>query len=129
MAKAAVQALHDGFAFSLPIMRAIPDEVQRNIVYIECWASDTSLDAAGSRMTPDCIIGYVNCVNDGTPVPVINPQAPDTTRSLEVGNPTGFVGVDNEHSEHWQDQIGYAVEAQAIYEVPDFMRAAGLNPE
>jgi hypothetical protein len=101
------------------------DEVlgeEKRWLVLRGWASDTSIDKLNGKMSENCIIGMVKCVNEGSPSPVFRDvQSAKSATRLPVG-------IDVDHSEKWTDQIGRATVARAIYDVPVEMRQAGVEP-
>lgn len=123
------------FNFVLPVSnqfveRSIAEDDQDNPynlppgewMFIEGWASDTSRDKLNGRMSERCIVGMVDCVNNGSRTPLLN--------NIDEAKRGAPVGLDVDHSHKWTDQIGYAVEAKAIYDIPDEMKSQfpGVTP-
>lgn len=90
---------HLAFKFTLPIVKyyvqKAEDGTERH--FVEGAASDVSQDLQGDRMAERTIVKFVEYVALDDPP----------------------IGMDVEHSEAWTDQIGKAVEAAVLYEVPD----------
>jgi hypothetical protein len=80
------------------------------------WASDTSIDKLNGEMSADCIVGMVNCVNTRV------------YRNVQEAKAAPPVGVDVEHSNDWNKQLGWVQSARALYDVPAEMVARGVKP-
>lgn len=80
------------------------------------WASDTSIDKLNGEMSADCIVGMVNCVNTRV------------YRNVQEAKAAPPVGVDVEHSDDWNKQLGWVQSARALYDVPAEMVARGVKP-
>jgi hypothetical protein len=81
------------------------------------WASDTSIDKLNGEMSAECIVGMVNCVNTRV-----------YRNVREAKADTRPVGVDVEHSDDYDPQLGWEQSARALYDVPTEMVARGVKP-
>ncbi len=88
------------------------------------YASDTSWDKLKGKVYPKAIYGMVNCVNAGSPTPIFR-----NDRAAQNAVQRDPVIMDVDHSPNWTDQIGRAVYAKVVEEVPAEMVARGMNPE
>lgn len=132
-----IEGVEQEFSFTIPItgyvLRSIPEgaspeQNEYNLppgewMMVEGGASDTSEDKLKGTVSERALIGMVNCVNHGTYAPVY--RSVETARRAATG-PT--VGIDVGHSPEWTDQIGFAVKADAIYDLTPEMVARGAKP-
>jgi hypothetical protein len=125
--------LNRQFRVTLPIMRSY---AEGSLLFLEGAASDASYDNGNprGRMTSQAIFGFVDCVKDGIPAAVFNEldiNLGQISPSVALDSESPYhVAIDNEHSEDWQDQMGYAVEARVIDgdDVPQAWLESGIVP-
>jgi hypothetical protein len=128
---------HPEFKIVLPIQKWVKrSETKngrtRNWLMLEGYASDTSRDQKGGVFSENAVLGMIECVNQGLKAPVWKDVARANAHATEgytgpVQGGEDIIGIDIEHSEHWTDQIGYAVEARAEYNLTDEQKKAGMK--
>jgi hypothetical protein len=97
------------------IVRSEDPTVDGQWMRVVGWASDTSRDKRDGIVYPEAIERMVRIVKDRSPL----------YRNIEIAK---AVQVDVDHSNRYDDQIGYLEDAQVVNNVPPEALAAGVKP-
>jgi len=86
---------------------------ERRWLVLRGWASDAGVDKWDGQMAPECVVGMVRAVNErsNTATPVF-----ENERKANSATIRGPVGVDIDHSNIWNHQIGYVTRAAVLNE-------------